>query len=109
MRYNAFMDEEVKIQDNIDIREALKEFEMKSSVEQTQNVKQVSAGSEVSGMVRLAIRFSGGAIKNQRQAEYALLGLVLLMIAVSLFLLFSGGEAPEVFPEGFKNQPPFSQ
>ena len=44
-------------------------------------------GREYSGMVRLAVRLSGGRIKDTRQANYALLG-VTTIIAVIAALLF---------------------
>ena len=70
------------------ISEALKEFEKKS--EANINGVQVSpiAYNEAPRMVRLVIKFSGGMIKDQKQAEYFLLGFVAMAIIVS-FLLFS--------------------
>ncbi len=43
-------------------------------------------------MITLVMKYSGGMIKNHRQAEYVLLGLVILAIIISLFLFFGGGE-----------------
>ena len=39
-------------------------------------------------MVKAVIKYSGGTVKNQRQAEWILLGLVILMIGISLYLVF---------------------
>ena len=43
---------------------------------------------ETPGIIRLVIKWSGGAIKDQCQAEYVLLGFVILAIIISLFLFF---------------------
>jgi hypothetical protein len=42
-------------------------------------------------MVKLVIKISGGAIKEQKQAEYILLGFVVVAIGISLFLVFGKG------------------
>jgi len=42
-------------------------------------------------IVRWVIKYSSGAVKDERQANYVLIGFVVLAIIISLFLLFSGG------------------
>ncbi len=42
-------------------------------------------------IVQWVIKYSGGTIKDERQANYVLIGFVVLAIIISLFLLFSGG------------------
>ena len=44
-------------------------------------------------IVKIVIRFSGGVIKNQRQAELVLFGMVILMIGVSVYLSFGAESA----------------
>ncbi len=83
------MDEEVKIPNNVDIDQALKEFEAKSSVEQVPKVTEVSAVAGLPKIVRLVIKWSGGLIKEERQANYVLLALAVLMFAVSLYFFFN--------------------
>jgi|SRR3989344_894354 len=39
-------------------------------------------------IIRLVMKFSGGLVKSERQAEYVLLGFVVIAIAISLFLFF---------------------
>jgi len=52
-----------------------------------------------SKMVGWVIKYSGGYIKNKNQANYVLMGFVVLAIAISLFLFFGGGETQiEVSP-----------
>ena len=93
------MSEEVKIDNNTDIDQALKEFEAKSVAEETPSISEVSKDSEMPRMVRWIIKLSGGAIKDQRQAEYVLLGLVVLMFAVSFyFFLGTGNSRPAISP-----------
>ncbi len=89
------MDEEVKIEGKIDINQALKDFEAKSKVEEAQKIPEVSKNSDVPKMVELVMKWSGGAIKEQKTAEYVLFGFVVLMFAVSFYLFF-GGSAVKV-------------
>lgn len=89
------MTENIKIPDNFEIDQALKEFEAKSKAEETQKVSEVSKTPDVPKMVRLVMKLSGGAIKEQKQAEYVLLGFVALAIIVSLFLVFGGKQTQQ--------------
>lgn len=64
-------------------------------------------------IVQWVIKYSGGLIKDERQANYILIGFVAVAIIVSLFLFLGGGsgkakiEAPSgqkiIYPE---NAPP---
>jgi len=111
------MPSDIKIPDNSEIDKALKEFEMKSAGGQVQKNPETSKippvpQREVSGVkfetdsykavrfydetdapkiVQLVMKYSGGAIKEQKQAEYVLFGFVVLTIIISLFLFFGGG------------------
>ncbi|MBI2065873.1 MAG: hypothetical protein HYT68_02290 [Candidatus Zambryskibacteria bacterium] len=42
-------------------------------------------------IIQRVMRFSGGYVKNEKQASYVLLALTLLAIIFSAFLLFSRG------------------
>ncbi len=42
-------------------------------------------------IVQWVIKYSGGTVKDERQANYVLIGFVVLAIVVSLFLFFGGG------------------
>jgi hypothetical protein len=70
-----------------EIEKALKEFEQNSEKERIIKTVADLKASENSKMAQLVIKYSGGAIKEQKQAEYVLLGFALLVIAISLFLL----------------------
>ena len=47
--------------------------------------------SETPKIIRWVIKYSGGLVKDKKQAQYVLLGFVLLVIIISLFLIFGGG------------------
>ena len=81
--------DEIKIEGNIDINQALKEFEIKSDAEQVQKAPEVFKTSDVPKMVQLVMKWSGGAIKEQKTAEYVLLGFCLLFIVSAIFIFFS--------------------
>ena len=51
---------------------------------------------EVPKIVKLVMKLSGGAITEQRQAEYVLFGFVLVTILLAFFILFFfGGSSPK--------------
>jgi len=91
------MDEEVKIQGSSDIDQALKEFEIKSSIEQVQQAPVNEKISEVPKIVQLTMKWFG--VREQRQAEYVLLGFVIVAIIVSLVLVFKGRPKTEPPPD----------
>lgn len=48
--------------------------------------------SETPKITQWLIDHSGGLIKNEHQANWVLLGLVVVIIIISIFLIFGGGE-----------------
>ncbi len=80
------MNENINLEGNTEIDQALKEFELKSQTEQVQKAPEVSKVSEIPKMVQLVMKWSG--LKEQKQAEYVLFGFVIVMIGISLFLVF---------------------
>ena len=50
-------------------------------------------------VIKWLMKLSGGLIKNEKQAQYALLGLVILAIIVSLILFFGGGPQKPILQE----------
>ncbi|MEK7081087.1 MAG: hypothetical protein AAB902_01740, partial [Patescibacteria group bacterium] len=107
------MDENLNLNGNLEIEKALKEFEVKSNIEQVKQAAAISKTSNIPKIVQLVIKCSGGVIKEEKQAKYVLLGFVVVAIIISLFLVFRGGgskakiEAPAgqkvIYPE---NAPP---
>jgi hypothetical protein len=114
--YNIFMPEPINISNNQEIDQALKEFEVKNA-SQAGEATEASKTSSVSPkdvegvkfeipsygairyyketdtpkIVKLTMKWSG--VKEQKQAEYILLGFVVVAILVSGFLFFGGGSS----------------
>ena len=88
------MDENLNLEGNLEIEKALKEFEAKNST-QTAQVPSAPGNPENSKMVQFVIKYSGGYIKDQRQAEYVLLGFAIISIIISFFLFFGGNITQE--------------
>jgi len=54
-------------------------------------------------MIQWVIKYSGGFIKDEKQASYVLIGLVAVAVVIVLFLVFSGGSGqptPGTVPPG---------
>ncbi len=85
-----YKDETITIGKNIDIKEALKEFEIKN-LEQNQ-VTQVKTVRPQSKMAAFIIKISGGKVGEPKYAEYILLGIAFLMFALSFFFFFIGAK-----------------
>lgn len=84
------MNEDVNLGENTEIEKALKEFETENN-EQTTQVPVVSTlkDSENSKMAQLVIKYSGGLIKEQKQAEYFLLGICVVCIVGTIIVFTS--------------------
>ena len=46
-------------------------------------------------IIRWLIKYSGGLIKNEKQASYVLLGFIVFVVIISLFLIFGRGGSPK--------------
>ena len=115
------MSEETNIPINPEIDKALKEFEEKDTEQKQEKLKVLKTSSippkeelgikfetdnwkknvpslvdDTPKMVQLVMKLSGGAIKDQRQAEYVLLGIVGVFLLISFYLFFSGGPSEEI-------------
>ena len=106
----------MSLPNNSEIDQALKEFEAESQTGQTPKATEALKTppipqNEVEGvkfevpsygavkyyqetetpkMVKVVMKLSGGAVKNQKQAEWILFGFVIVAIGVSLYLVFGG-------------------
>ena len=49
-------------------------------------------------LIRWAMQLSGGLIKNEKEAQIALIGLAGILLAASVFVLMSGPDANEEPP-----------
>ena len=59
-------------------------------------------------IVQWVIKYSGGLIKDENQANYFLIGFVVVAVIISLFFIFGSGSSKSEKPgiETFKNAPP---
>lgn len=58
-------------------------------------------------IVQWVIKYSGGLIKDEKQANYVLIGFVAVAIVISLFLFFGGGKPkPSSQEQVFPGTPP---
>lgn len=54
--------------------------------------------SQTPKVIQWVIKYSGGYIKNKNQANYVVLGFIILAIIISLFLFFGGDEEAQITP-----------
>lgn len=80
----------------------LKKYE-EENLEMSSRVPQWEPSEEYSGLTRFVIRFSGGRIQNEKQANSVLLALAVCMFIITFIILFGGGEgSPAAFtPKGY--------
>lgn len=95
---------------DLELEEALKKFEHeqdgKSAPPQSSDVvdvlrshrPQISHDSETPKIIQWTIRYSGGMIKDERQAEYVLLALVVIMFGLSFYFFFGGNIGKKASP-----------
>ncbi len=59
-------------------------------------------------IVQWVIKYSGGTVKDEQQANYVLIGFVVLAIVVVIIFLFSGGsDSSKILQENFQNKTQF--
>ncbi len=74
----------------IDLSQYLSESDIKSQGEQSSSAPHVSFVD--SKIIRWLLKYSGGLIKNEKQAIYVILGFMVFVIIISLFLIFGRGD-----------------
>ncbi|MDP2704236.1 MAG: hypothetical protein Q8P01_03350 [bacterium] len=97
----------------IDLSHALDDSSSRIKFEGEEFQRSRSFQTPTPKIVQLVIKYSGGYVKDEKQATYVLIGFVALAIVVVIIFLFSGGgsgakfEAPPgqkiIYPE---NAPP---
>lgn len=82
------MENNVNLRNNTEINEALKEFRVDKVIESQQNI---SAHKDLksSRMVNFVIKHSGGLVKSEKQANYALFIFAIVVFAFSGYLFFT--------------------
>jgi len=78
--------------EKIDLSDALKNPDkgVKSQDEQQPTTQVFLPGTPK--IIQWTIKYSGGLIKSEKQANYVLIGFVVAAIIISLFLVFGGGD-----------------
>jgi len=93
------MNEDLNLKANQEIENALKDFEenktniqepkISSEIDVLKSQKiEINRDSDMSGMVKFIIKHSNGIIKEQKQAEYLLIVLIITMFLISFYLFF---------------------
>jgi hypothetical protein len=82
------MDQEKENKEEIDLSGAMKDSDtgVKFQDEWRQPARSFYPGTPK--IIQWLIKYSGGLIKDEKQAQYVLLGFIVLAIIVSLFLFF---------------------
>ena len=76
----------------IDLSKRLNESAVKSQSGQWSSGLYVSPTAPK--IIRWIVKYSGGLIKNEKQAAYVILGFIVFVVIISLFLIFGrGGES----------------
>ncbi|MFZ2149875.1 MAG: hypothetical protein WAV15_01825 [Minisyncoccia bacterium] len=83
-------DNNIDLTKNAEIQNALREFEIKNAEEEAKRIP-VKKEPESSKLAHWIMKHSGGAVKEERQAEYVMLVFVVVCLGVSAFLFFTGG------------------
>jgi len=83
---------------NLEIEKALEEFEQSAQKEQVIKTVAKEKLDEPSRMIKLVMKYSGGAIKEERQAEYVLLSFAILFFLISFYLFFGDYLSRKLFP-----------
>lgn len=86
------MVENMGVGNNSEIREALQAFNQDSIANQQRRNLQSSPSSNTPKMVQAVIKYSGGLIKNEEQADYLVFVLAVLALIVSFHLFFRSGQ-----------------
>src|SRR3989338_9721581 len=104
--YNIYMDENLHLDRNTEIANALKEFGVEQGATAQSQVPdivdamrsqriEIPKNSDIPKMIAFVMKYSGGLIKNENQAGYLLVILTLIMFGLSLFFFFRGKSIPQ--------------
>jgi hypothetical protein len=85
--YNIYMEDLSK---DPALQEALKQFEVKNTEQQILHPPQISSRIESPKMIRWVMKYFGKTIKTEEQAEYALLGFVVIIVIITIIIFFAG-------------------
>lgn len=85
------MNENINLKEDTEIKKALEEFELDYVKENIKPVKNIttSKDAEYAAFSRIVIKLSNGLIKDERHAEYVLLGFACVAFTISMYLFFN--------------------
>lgn len=82
----------------VDLSGALKDSSSDLKLDEEQRyAPSFDSDSGTPKMIQWVIKYSGGLVKDEKQASHALIGFVTAAIIVALFLIFGKHKAQEVF------------
>lgn len=93
------MDEDKNNEEGIDLSDAFKDSDTGVKFQEDRVERSYFLGTPK--VIRWVMKYSGGLVKDEKQASYVILGFVVLAIVVTLFLIFGRG--------GEQNTPPVEQ
>ncbi len=85
------MNQDNKNNEKVDLRSVSKDSNIDGIEFHEDKTSRSHYSKETPKIIQWTIKYSGELIKNKKQANYVLLGFVILAVIISLFLFFSGG------------------
>jgi len=92
------MDQNDKNNEKIDLSGSLKDSGTGVKFEEYRAPRSYYPGTPK--IIQWVIRYSGGLVKDEKQASYVLIGFVVVAVIVTLFLIFGGRGKQKVFTPG---------
>ena len=87
------MNQDDKNNKEINLSDELKDSDNGGKIQNNEQQQSIQTFfPETPKIIQLTIKYSCGLIKNEKQANYVLIGFAALAIIVSLFLVFGGRE-----------------
>jgi hypothetical protein len=83
------MDQDNKDNEGIDLSGSLKDSGTGVKLEEYRVPRSYYPGTPK--IIQWVIKYSGGLVKNEKQASYVLIGFVAAAIVITMFLVFGGG------------------
>jgi len=92
------MDQDNKNKEDIDLSGALKDSGTGVKFDEYRAPRSYYPGTPK--IIQWVIKYSGGLVKDEKQANYVLFGFVAVAIIIFLFLLFGGEGKQKIFTPG---------
>lgn len=101
------MDQDDKNNEGIDLSGSLKDSDTGVKFEEYRASASYYPGTPK--IIQWVIKYSGGLVKDEKQASYVLIGFVVVAIIISLFLIFgnsTSGDLEKIIPKKPYIDPP---